>query len=507
MPSSLPRLPISIQNFEVLRQGGYLYVDKTELIHHMVTMHTACFLSRPRRFGKSLLISTLESLFEGRRDLFEGLWIDSSDWQWEACPVVRLDMSKVVTQSPEAATQSIAFQLKPFFEKYQLDYAAELSISLQLSSLISQLSKKSGRPIAVLIDEYDKPIIDHLIKDDADVYRQLLRSFYGILKSQSHQIRFLLLTGVSKFSKVSIFSELNHLKDLTMHSDFATLLGYTQAELEKSFEGCISGPDQLSQIKNWYNGYRFSEAPEKVYNPFSTLNYFQDNVFRNYWFESGTPSFLPELLKAKNYDVESLEDREITSDSFSSYDIDDLNPLALLFQAGYLTIAKHNPEENTYMLGYPNYEVEQSFIKQLLKTFGSQAITDVDQATIWLRRNLTGGDMEAFFTQLQSFYAGIPYDIHIKAEKYYQTIFYLIFKLLGVQVRAEERTHVGRADAIIELKDRIYIFEFKLDQPIDAAVAQLKAKNYGQKYTGKPVTQAAISFSTALRNIEAWKII
>ena len=359
------QLPVGIHDFETIRTENYLYVDKTQLIYQMITQGRMYFLSRPRRFGKSLLVSTLHAIFQGKKHLFKDLWMDQSDYTWEQYPVIWLDMSAVMSTSTELLQQTLGEQLDIIAEQYDVKLATSLSIFGRLNKLITQLSK-TNQKVVVLIDEYDKPLIDQIHRPEIAMgNREILKQFYGILKVQNANIRFILLTGVSKFSKVSVFSGLNNLRDISLSTDYATLLGYTEQELTYYFkpeinslaqkEG-LSHPALLDKIKHWYNGYRFSEEETSVYNPFSALLLFTEQKFSDYWFETGTPTFLVNLIQERQFDIANMENLEIGAASFSTYEIDELNVLPLLYQTGYLTIKSYDRSTRNYELGYPNRE-------------------------------------------------------------------------------------------------------------------------------------------------------
>jgi hypothetical protein len=485
------QLPIGIHDFETIRTENYLYVDKTQLIYQMITTGKMYFLSRPRRFGKSLLVSTLQAIFRGKRHLFKDLWIDSSDYTWGQHPVIWLDMSAVENSSAELLQLSLNEQLDEIAEQYDIELAQSVSAAGRLKKLITQLAKEHQK-VVVLIDEYDSPLIDQIhCPEIALKNREILKKFYGILKVQNANIRFLLLTGISQFSKVSVFSGLNNLRDISFSTDYATLLGYTQQELTDYFsleidslaqqEG-LSHQALLDKIQYWYNGYRFSKKNVSVYNPFSTLLLFTEKDFLDYWFKSATPTFLVNLIQEQQFDVTKLEKISITQERFSTYEIDKLNIVALLYQTGYLTIKSYDQEADVYELGYPNREVELSFLNSLFaylskvnNSLQGEFITDMVSA-------LKKQDLDAFFQIFESFLAGIPYDIHIPLEKYYQNIFYLVFNLIGFRLNVEVRTNRGRIDAVMEGKDWIMIFEFKVNKSPQVALAQIKKNRYADPY-------------------------
>lgn len=396
------KLPIGIQDFETVISEGYVYVDKTEIVYQLITQGKPYFLARPRRFGKSLLVSLLDALFSGRRDLFKGLWIDSSDWNWVDYPVIRLDMSAINNRNPERFELDLIRVLNDIASEHSITLTG-VSAANHLENLIKKLSSK--QKVVVLIDEYDRPLIDRL--DDMEIAkanREILREFYAILKAEDHNLKFVFLTGVTKFSKVSVFSGLNNLIDLSMLDQCSALLGYTREELVRYFQNeiqevaakrSVTLDECYTQIKEWYNGYRFSDDGKWVYNPFSVLNFLNSKVFSAHWFETGTPSFLIDLIKKRHFDLSDLEQINVSSQSFSSFDIEDLPTLPLLYQTGYLTIKNFLPHINAYSLGFPNREVSQSFSESLLTTFASSP-SECSKSLLEIATNLYTAPMELF---------------------------------------------------------------------------------------------------------------
>lgn len=514
----MKKLPIGVQDFEKMCQDDYLYVDKTKHLYNLIKDGSVYFLSRPRRFGKSLMLSTLESIFLCKRNLFKGLWIDGSDYDWTVYPVIRIDMSKTDRSSAQMLSSSLSELLQEIAKRHEINIKIEnVSAGLALNRLIEALVTRYQQKVVVLIDEYDKPMLDAI--DDiekAKGMRDILRDFYTILKAQDGNLKFLMLTGITKFSKVSIFSGLNNLQDITMDDEFAAILGYTQRELETVFAPWIeqlaehnqhSLDEERAKIKHWYNGYQFSPYGVSVYNPFSTLLLFKQKQYRPHWFATGTPTFLIKLLEKADYSPEMLNHLEVGDSSFESYDIDRMDMLALFYQTGYLTIDRYDPEFRSYKLGFPNFEVQQSFNAAVLSHWAEVNDSFQDNMIMLLVRAVQANDMERFFNALKSFLASIPYELHQATEAYYHTIFYLIFHLFGYRIGAEVHTNIGRIDAVIELKDRILIFEFKLDQSADVALQQIHDKKYADKYRvlGKPIHLFGVSFSTIERNVVEWK--
>ncbi|MEA3342227.1 MAG: AAA family ATPase [Chloroflexota bacterium] len=512
----LKSLPVGIQTFRKIIEQEYLYVDKTEEIYRLITTGEVYFLARPRRFGKSLLISTLAEIFEGRRGLFEGLWIYDSDYEWTEHPVIRIDFSLLRVTTDEELKRGIKSRLNRIAQQYGVSLKEDEYYE-QFADLILQLAARSK--VVILVDEYDKPIIDNVESaKEARSIRDVLKGFYTVIKGMDEHLRFVLLTGVSKFSKVGVFSGLNNLKDITMDDRFAALLGITQTEVETCLGDYIealvkregmSKRALLEKIKSWYDGFCFSKKCVPVYNPFSILLLFDMQDFRNYWFETGTPTFLIKLIREQNYDVREIENLHVNELAFGSYEIEDLAILPLLFQTGYLTIKGYDPQRRLYELYYPNSEVETAFLKYLVGEFSavSKGVTD---SYLWRMVDaLDERDFDEFFEVLQVFFAEIPYDIQIKREKYYQTIFYLIFKLIGLQVGAEVRTNRGRIDAVVELEEEIFIFEFKLDSRAEDALEQIRERGYSERYrmSGKDIYLIGVEFGMGERRVMNWQIV
>lgn len=512
----LKPLPAGRSTFRKIIRDGLLYVDKTKWIYEMVKHPGGVyFLSRPRRFGKSLMVSTLEEVFLGNRDLFEGLWIHDSDYEWQKHPVIRIDFSFNPVKSASELEEVIKREIHLIAQQNQLSINKGQYYQ-QFRELIYKLSVKGQ--VVILIDEYDKPIIDHITNvEEAVKIRDTLKGFYSVIKASDQYLRFVFLTGISKFSKVGVFSGLNNLTDITMSPAYSDALGITQDELVAYFPDYItllaqqeglSNDALLQKIKEWYNGFCFSIRCRQVYNPYSLLRLFQDNLFSTYWFATGTPTLLIKLIKEREYKLSQISNLSVGESAFTTYQIEDLSVIPLLFQTGYLTIKGYDRESGLYQLYYPNHEVENSFLKYILRAF-----SDVEHGTtetyLWrLKQALKQKDFKQFFSVLEVFFAGIPYDLQLKYEQYYQTIFYLIIKLVGLRASAEERTNQGRIDTVVELEDTLIIFEFKLDGSAQNALDQIKNTNYPQKYRleGKEVILVGVNFSTETRSVTEWKV-
>ena len=509
----MKKLPIGIQTFSELVQEDYLYIDKTEIIYRLITSGKVYFLSRPRRFGKSLLLSTLEAIFKGKKELFKGLWIYDQPFEWKEYPIIRIDFSKKHIENSAELKQFIKLELQDIAEYYHITLVRE-----HYDDIFAELLKKLAQTgkVVLLVDEYDKPILDHITDiEKAKEIQETLKGFYTVIKASDEYLKFIFLTGVSKFSKVGVFSGLNNLEDITMTIDYATILGYTPQEVELYFidymdalmsttKKSIENIRQL--IKQWYNGYRFTLAEEYVYNPFSTLLLFKHRQFENYWFESGTPTFLIDLITENQFDVPSLQHLTVGQNAFASYEIGNLSPIALLYQTGYLTIKEL--EGRLYTLGFPNLEVEDSFLNYLSEAYSKVPKELTENYLDKLIRALNSADLASFFETLKVFFANIPYTLNISLEKHYQTIFYIIFTLLGLRIQAEVVTNKGRIDVVIELTDSIYLFEFKLNGTKEQALEQIKSNNYAQKYQGssKQVILVGVEFDRVTRNVGEWVV-
>lgn len=519
----IQKLPVSINDFETMRRDGYVYVDKTRLIHRMITQGKFYFLSRPRRFGKSVLATTLKCLYHGRKELFDGLWIaENGQWEWREHPVITLDFTGISNSTPEALQQDIDARIDEIGTLHGF-VSQTASLASKFRELINLLFQKFDAPVVVLIDEYDKPIIDHLGRGEAEfaiakANRDTLKRFFGVLKdiTIAPMLRFVFLTGVTRFSKVSIFSELNNLDDISMNEAYATLLGYTQEELETCFAPYLrrfadrlgwAVEQILAKLAEQYNGYRFTEAEATVYNPCSILKALNVGKFDDFWFETGTPTFLINLLKQTGYYLPEIEGLQVSQTIFSTFDIEHLQPKALLFQTGYITIKA--VEERLYTLGYPNQEVKRAFTETLLLSLTEKAAEDVNSHVLRLAGLLRKQDFDAFFETMTAIFAAIPYDIEAKRdEAYFHTLFYLIMAASGIDARSSVLTCRGRIDLALVGNDAIYIIEFKCGQNADAAIRQIKANRYADPYRadGKTIYLIGIEFSPEQRNLAGWKI-
>lgn len=512
------KLPIGIQTFSDIRMNGYLYVDKTAFVWRIANTGKPYFFSRPRRFGKSLLLSTFEAYFEGRKELFEGLAIEKMEKEWKRHPVLHLDLNAEKYDSPEALTSMLSLHLTRWEEIYGKG-EDERTLSARFSGVISRASEQTGRGVVVLIDEYDKPLLQTLANPDLqENYRQTLKAFYGVLKSADRYLRFVFLTGVTKFSQVSVFSDLNQLNDISMKPQYATLCGITRQELLGTFTpelerlgetNRLTFEETLETMTRLYDGYHFVEFSEGVFNPFSVLNVFDGYKFSNYWFQTGTPTFLVELLKKSDYDLRTLLDGvEAPASSFTEYRVNADNPIPLIYQSGYLTIKEYDKEFGNYLLGFPNDEVRYGFINFLVPYYTSMVNNDQNFYIGKFVQELRSGDCDAFLTRLQAFFADFPYELNDKTERHYQVVFYLVFKLMGQFTDAEVRSARGRADAVVKTPKYIYVFEFKLNGTAEEALRQIDDKKYLIPYQsdGRQIVKVGVEFNAGERNIGRWLV-
>ncbi|MBV7335902.1 ATP-binding protein [Chloroflexi bacterium TSY] len=506
----LKKLPIGIQTFEKIRVEDFLYVDKTEQIHRLITLGDYFFLSRPRRSGKSLTLSTIKSIYLGQRELFSDLWIEDQ-WDWDRMnPVIHISFSGIgyQTQGLEAAIEA---ELRLIAEQLTIPLT-QTGIDRLFAELIRKLSDKGK--VVLLIDEYDKPIIDYLDNtEQAITHRTILKTFYSVIKDSDPHIEFLLITGVSKFSKVSIFSDLNNLTDITLNRRFATLTGYTQEEVEQDFVPHIvevssalgiNQNELIDQLRHWYNGYSW-DGSTYVYNPFSVLSFFQEAEFRNFWFETGTPSFL--LILMRKEWLYALENLTVTERTLSSYDIENLQAIPILFQTGYLTI-KEKGKFGLYTLDYPNAEVKESLLDYMISDLRHDHATLATPMVVQLYEAFHANDMERLITLIKSIFKNIPSQIFIRAaEAYYHSLIYLVFFYLGQYTESEVNTNDGRLDCIVKTPTHIYILEFKLDKSADEALQQIRDKGYADKYAAdpRPKVLLAINFSSENKTVDGWK--
>ena len=511
------KYPIGIQSFENIRKEGYLYVDKTALIYQLVQTGKYYFLSRPRRFGKSLLLSTLQAYYEGKKELFEGLAMASLEKDWKTYPVLLLDLNAQRYDSVDSLT-SILNDTLCEWERLYGTQESETTLSLRFKGVIQRAAEKTGRNVVVLIDEYDKPMLQAIHNRELQSsYRNILKAFYGVLKSKDAYLQFALLTGVTKFSKVSVFSDLNNLMDISMDNRYAAICGITEQELVADLGEYIrdlsetlqmSYEDLLRELQERYDGYHFVEDSEGLYNPFSLLNTFARKKLGNYWFETGTPTYLVELLKENHYPLEHLTYEQATADTLTGIDTVDSSPIPVLYQSGYLTIKDYDPEFETYTLSFPNKEVEEGFTRFLLPYYahirsGSSAFHIVNFV-----KEVRSGNIDGFMKRLQSFFSDTPYELVRDLELHYQNVLFIIFRLVGFYTQAEYHTSEGRVDLVIRTDQFIYVMEFKLDGTAEEALQQIEEKQYALPFASdsRRLFKVGVNFSNATRNIEKWLV-
>ncbi len=510
--------PIGIQNFESLRQDNYLYIDKTEMIYQLVTTGRYYFLSRPRRFGKSLLISTLEAYFLGKKELFEGLAIEKLEKDWIQYPVIHLDLNAKKFDTEEDLIRLVDRQLLIYEAKYGSS-PADQTIDDRFFTLIRLAYEKTGQRIVILIDEYDKPMLQALDNEELQrEYRETLKAFYGVMKSMDGYIKFAFLTGVTKFGKVSVFSDLNNLMDISMDRRYIEICGITDNEIHTSLEEGVrelaatqdmTYEDACKELKENYDGYHFTHNSIGLYNPFSLLNTFAKKEFGSYWFETGTPTYLITLLKRSNYNLYNMAHTETDADVLNSIDSTSTNPIPVIYQSGYLTIKGYDREFGIYRLGFPNREVEEGFMKFLLPFYANTDKVDSSFQIQKFVREIRSGDYDAFFRRLQSFFADTPYELVRDLELHYQNVLFIIFKLVGFYTKAEYHTSESRIDLLLQTDRFIYLMEFKLDGTADEALHQIEEKGYARPFANDPrkLFKIGVNFSNKTRNIEEWKVV
>jgi hypothetical protein len=509
-------LSLNIQTFEEIIHDNRIYVDKTAQIHTLLTTGKTYFLSRPRRFGKSLLISTFEAIFQGRKDLFEGLAISKTDYSWPAHPVIRLDFGSIPHKTPKELEKGICSELIYIADLYGMNLKKSQNATELLKNLIRELSQRNR--VVILIDEYDKPILDHMTDPDkARGIQLVLKSFYETIKALDAHIKFIFLTGITKFTKTSIFSSLNNLNDISEKSIGGHLLGYNQGEIEHFFPDHLIQSAQylgltvealLVKIKEWYNGYQFctEEKSERVYSPLSVMYCLDDKLFKNYWFETATSSHLVNLIRLGRYDLtdfETLEPIRVGNTVFSPCDLSDVSLEALLYQAGYLTIQSSDQQTDISTLDYPNREVRGSMHILLIGMKSGISNVRVKPAIEDIKTGFLKKNFPLMVSGLQAMVAQIPFMHHKPDEHYYHDLFHMILITIGFRVTSEPNVHTGRPDLVIDTEKQIFIVELKLNKSADNAMAQMKERRYHEKYqmNDKPITLVGINFEYGKKKI------
>jgi hypothetical protein len=511
---ALKKLPVGVQDFEKLRKGNYLYVDKSALIYQLINSGCCYFLSRPRRFGKSMLLSTLHAYFSGKKELFEGLAIEKLEKDWIKYPVLHLDLNT----SEYKTEDDLRNKLSSYLDDWEQQYGKDNRISLgdRFEGVIRRAYEKTGQSVVILVDEYDKPVLQ-AIEDNKlqDTFRSILKGFYGALKSMDAYIKFAFLTGVTKFSKVSVFSDLNNLFDISLDRLYTSICGITDNDIDTVFVPYVQRmADTLGQtydevreeLRTRYDGYHFRYNSEGIYNPFSILCAFQSNEFNNYWFETGTPSYLVHLLKERHYKLEDMASAQVTEKTLKGIQSQDSDPIPMLYQSGYLTIVGYNPTYKLYQLGIPNKEVEDGFYNYLLPNYANVSESQTEFYIANFVEDVKAGKVDEFFKRLSSLFADTPYELVKDLENHYQNVLFIVTKLMGFYVKAEYHTSEGRIDLVLQTDAYTYVMEFKLDGTAEEALAQINDKNYTLPFAvdNRRLVKIGVNFSSKTRNIDRW---
>ena len=508
--------PIGIQNFEKIRTDGYFYIDKTALIYQMVKTGSYYFLSRPRRFGKSLLISTLEAYFLGKKELFEGLAMEKLEKDWITYPIFHMDLNTEKYDTRESLDSILNFTL----EKWEQQYGtapSETTFALRFRGLIERAYKQTGQRVVILIDEYDKPMLQAIGNEELQKeFRNTMKAFYSVLKTMDGCIQFAFLTGVTKFGKVSVFSDLNNLDDISMRNQYIDICGVSEKELHDDLEielheladiKGVSYHEICDKLREYYDGYHFTHNSIGIYNPFSLLNTFKYKEFGSYWFETGTPTYLVELLKKHHYDLRRMAHEETSISVLNSIDSASDNPIPVIYQSGYLTIKGYDEEFGIYSLGFPNREVEEGFIKFLLPFYANTNAVESEFEIQKFVREIRIGDYDSFFRRLRSFFADTHYEITRDLDLHYQNVLFIVFKLVGFYVKAEYHTSEGRIDLVLQTDKFVYVIEFKLDGTAEDALRQINEKHYALPFEAggnRRLFKIGVNFNAKMRNIEKW---
>ena len=509
--------PIGIQNFEKIRNDGYFYIDKTALMYQMVKTGSYYFLSRPRRFGKSLLISTLEAYFQGKKELFTGLAVERLEKDWIKYPILHLDLNIEKYDTPESLDNILEKSLTAWEKLYGAE-PSERSFSLRFAGIIERACKQAGQRVVILVDEYDKPMLQAIGNEKLQKqFRDTLKPFYGALKTMDGYIKFAFLTGVTKFGKVSVFSDLNNLDDIAMRKDYVEICGVSDQELHENLDiellefaetQGLSYDKLCTKLKEYYDGYHFTHNSIGIYNPFSLLNAFKYKEFGSYWFETGTPTYLVKLLKKHHYDLEQMAHEETDAQVLNSIDSESTNPIPVIYQSGYLTIKGYDERFGIYRLGFPNREVEEGFIRFLLPFYANVNKVESPFEVQKFVREVETGDYDSFFHRLQSFFADTTYEVIREQELHYENVLFIVFKLVGFYTKVEYHTNDGRIDIVLQTEKFIYIMEFKLNGTAEEALQQINDKQYALPFAAdsRKVLKIGVNFSNTTRNIERWVV-
>ena len=511
----LIKYPIGQQSFEIIRKNDYLYVDKTKYIETIINGSRYYFLGRPRRFGKSLFLSTLKCFFEGKRELFKGLYADTMDWDWEEYPVLHLDLNTLKYKSIQDLDSLFDLQMRKWEEKYGID-TGETIHSLRFGELLRLISEKTGKTVVILVDEYDKPLVNNIDNPELfNEFRNTLAALYSNFKSGADYIRLVFLTGVSRFGKLSVFSGLNNISNISFDYRYAGICGISEEELLENFQegiktlGEINGQTEeetVAELKRRYDGYHFTEVSPDIYNPFSLLNVFDKSRYSNYWIESGTPELLVTQLKRADVDLAKLMSARSNEAVLSGLDIDNMSAVALLFQTGYLTIKSYNARARLFQLGLPNDEVREGFLEYLLPAYSSVKKDDAPVFIYDFQTEIEEGRVDDFMRRLQSFFSGTSYEMKTEEERNVQNAMFILFRLLGLSVDVEYRTSDGRIDILVRTDRYVYIMELKYDRSAEEALAQIERKEYSLPWAvdSRETIAIGINFSTSRRTIDSW---
>ena len=515
------RYPLGLQTFKNVIEGNYVYVDKTDLVYELVRENKYCFLSRPRRFGKSLLVTTLQAYFEGKKELFEGLAMDSLETEWTAYPVIHFDISKGKYYNINNLISTLNVIVSPYEQLYNLTPDKNDDFNVRIINIIKAARQQTGKKVVVLIDEYDAPMHDSM-KDEKlqDQIRDIMRNFFSPLKSEEDNLQFVFMTGISKFSQLSIFSELNNITNISMEDEYSSICGISKEELLENFhediedlaKACkISFDEAVARLKFHYDGYHFSGNGADMFNPYSLLNTFRVNKFGSYWFSTGTPTFLIELLKEKSIDMLQMEDIWTSSDRFDTPTKKITDPIPVLYQSGYLTIKDYIDMADTYKLAFPNEEVRKGFSNSLFRYYAPDGMGDRDAIYLaWAKNFILSPEdnMEAFLPHLQTFYRKFPYTLVNNNERHYQAVLYTILLILGCDVTPEVPTSDGRIDMVLKTKRSIYVLELKYKKDAEAAMEQIDRKDYAAVFADdwRKKYKVGINFSEDRRSIDGWKV-
>ena len=518
METTYRRFPIGIQNFEQLRNNNCVYIDKTELIYKLTHTAFVCFLNRPPKFGKSLLTSTIEAYFLGKRKLFEGLAIEKLEKEWTEYPVIRLAFDNNVSWNVEVLQMAIESQLSIWEKKFGIETNLSHSVSNRFTEILRQLNESTGKKVVFLVDGYDIPMCQQknllIRKELRDVLSQIFRPIKGCGK----YLNFVFITGLSALDRSDMTGELNNLQNISMRDEYSALCGITEDELLTQLQPYIQRmadannetyEEACAHLKKQYDGYHFSKNSEDIYNPFSLFNALNARDYKNYWFSTGTPTFLIELLQNVQFDVRMMDNMTAMDDQFDAPTEVITDPIPVLYQSGYLTIKGYDPMFKSYTLAYPNSEVRYGFTEALLPRYVHRFPRENTFYIVSFLQDLMKGDIESCLERTRSFFASIPHDLENKTEKHYQTIFYLLFRLMGQYVDVEVKSAIGRADVVLKLTDAIYVFEFKFDGTPEEALAQIEGKNYAIPFQsdGRRIVKIGVNFDSTTRTIGEWKIV